>query len=125
MVVVMGMTTTIKLDRSMTSGPFPDSGGWPPAWADRRWAAPPGGLARGFRYSRLAGSSRSARFPAVSFLVATPVGQRVADDLGEAERHRPASTSTPENPGDHVEIQVQVVGDLVVGARGPQQAVEA
>ena len=64
-------------------------------------------------------------FPAVPFLVASPVGQRVADDPGEEERQGwPGQHQHPEYPGDHVEIQVQVVGDLVIGCRGPQQPVE-
>ena len=62
-------------------------------------------------------------FPAVPFLVAAPAGQRVADDPGEAERQgRPGQHEHPEYPGDHVEVQVQVVGDLVIGCRGSRRS---
>ena len=64
-------------------------------------------------------------FPAVQFLLASLVGQRVADDPGEQERQRrPGQHQHPEYPGDRVEGDVQVVGDLVVGCRGPQQPVQ-
>ena len=64
-------------------------------------------------------------FPAVPFLVASP-----AASAWEMTRVRPNASDWPgqhehpEYPGDRVEIQVQVVGDLVIGCRGPQQPVE-
>src|SRR5262249_17967719 len=61
--VMVGVTITIKLDASMAAGLLPGSVGRSPVRADQRYVARPGGLARGFRHSRLAGSVRSARFP--------------------------------------------------------------
>src|SRR5437773_6633362 len=61
--VMVGVTITIKRDESMAAGLLPGSVGHSPVRADQRYAARPGGLARGFRHSRRAGSARSARFP--------------------------------------------------------------
>src|ERR1700760_4797072 len=64
-------------------------------------------------------------FPAVLFLVPSLVVPRVVQDPGDGERqHRPGQDEDPERPGDREEVDVQVVGDLVVGGRGPEQAVE-
>jgi hypothetical protein len=48
---------------------------------------------------------------------AHPLGDRVRQDRGGQHRH-------PEEPGDRVQGEPEVVGDLVVGRRGPQQPVE-
>ena len=47
--VMLGVTITIKLDVSMAAGLLPGSVGRSPVRADQRYAARPGGLARGFR----------------------------------------------------------------------------
>src|SRR6516162_163022 len=56
---------------------------------------------------------------------AFPGGQAEADPLGEGVGQQGAGEDgDPEDPGDGEQVQVKVVGDLVVGRGGPQQAVE-
>src|SRR5262249_52276897 len=58
-------------------------------------------------------------------LLPFPADQTEADPPGEGVCERGAGEhGCPEEPGDGVEIQAEVVGDLVVGGRGPQQPVE-
>src|SRR6516164_4845026 len=57
--------------------------------------------------------------------VALPAGQAEADPLGDdVGQRRAGEHRDPEEPGDGVEVQVEVVGNLVVGRGGPQHPVE-
>src|SRR6266568_8440177 len=122
---VMGMTAAIKLGLSMASGLLMDlAGGRRSGRIGGRRRRPAGWLAD-LVIAAVRVHHDPPGFPAVQFLLASPGGQRVADDPGEQERqYWPGQHEHPEYPGDRVEIQVQVVGDLVVGGRGPQQPVE-
>jgi hypothetical protein len=54
-----------------------------------------------------------------------PMSQAEADPLGDRVREeRAGDYREPEEPGDGVEIDLEVVGDLVVGGRRPEQPVE-
>ena len=123
------MTATIKLNPPTASGPrsgpvVRTGGGHRSGGGGSERRRPVNWLAD-FGVAALRVHDDPPGFPAVQFLVASLGGQHPGEGPGEDERQRlPGQHEDPEDPRDGVERDVQVEGDLVVGGRGPQQAVE-